>query len=283
MQIPLSLSLFLVLTTPVSAQNAAPVQQDAKTHVSASQNAAAATSASKAAATQKAGAAAAPEGQPVVLDSVVAIVNGDVLLQSDVEEERRFESLQLLPADENNDVRAAEHLVTRTLILQQMKAEDQTPPAISAADVDKFITELQKQLPGCLPTRCTTAAGWESYLGERGLAPAEVADRWRQRLIILDYLNMRFRTGARISTGDVQAYYDKNLAPQFAAKHETAPPLKTLRPRIEEILLQQQVTKQVDDWEATLRQEGSVQILVPAYGQSSTQTSENDDIPGGSL
>ena len=69
--------------------------------------------------------------------------------------------------------------------------------------------------------------------------------------------------------------------PQFQAKHEKPPALKTLRPRIEEILLQEQVTKQIDTWEATLREEGSVQILVPSYGQSNSHAEDANDLPGG--
>ncbi len=269
--------LSLSLAAPVLAQNAAPVQADSQTHVTPSQKAKAGDQAEKARNAQTAG---APQDKPVVLDSVVAIINGDVVLQSDVEEERRFESLQLLPAGENTDARAAEHLFTRTLILQQMKEQDQSTPDITPADVDKFIAELKKQLPGCA-TRCQTAAGWASYLADRGMSPDEVAQRWRQRLVILNFVNLRFRAGVRVPTDQVQAYYDKNLVPQFQAKHERPPSLKTLRPRIEEVLLQQQVSKQIDDWEATLRQEGSVQILVPAYGQSNSHAGDANDSLGG--
>ncbi len=275
----LLISLFgLLLGTSAPAQNAAPIQQETQTHVTPGQKAAASGQAQQAASTQSPG-AGAPQDKTIVLDSVVAIINGDVLLQSDVEQERRFESLQLLSATENTDVRAAEHLITRTLILQQMKAQNQAPPSITAADTDKFIAELKKQLPGCIVAHCQTDTGWTSYLKERGMAPVDVAMRWRQRLVILDYLNQRFRTGVRIPTDQVQAYYDKTLMPQFAAKHEKPPAVKALRPRIEEILLQEQVTKQIDDWEATLRQEGSVQILVPAYGKSSGN--EESNAPGG--
>ena len=280
-----TLSLFLFAISIVAsglAQNAAPVQQNAQTHVTPAQKATGASNAEKAATTERPG-AAAPQGTPVVLDSVVAIINGDVLLQSDVEAERRFESLQLLPANENTDARAAEHLITRTLILQQMKEQDQASPDITQADVDKFVAELKKELPGCLPTRCQSEAGWASYLAERGMTPKEVAERWRQRLVILNYLNLRFRTGVRVPRKQAQAYYDANLVPQFQAKHEKPPTFKSLRPRIEEVLLQQQVSKQIDEWETTLRQEGSVQILVPSYGQSNRNAQEQDDIPGGAL
>lgn len=278
---PLLLSAALLCAAwPAIAQNPAPVQGDTQTHVTSQQKKEAAAEAAKAAAAEKPG-TPAPPGKPTVLDSVVAIINGDVVLQSDVEEERRFESLQLLPPGENNDTRAADHLFTRTLILQQMKAQDQASPNVTQADLNKFLDQLKKQLPGCR-NRCDTAAGWAGYLAERGMTPDEVAARWRQRLVILDYLNMRFRSGVRVSEQDVQAYYDKNLVPQFQAKHEKPPPLKSLQPRIEDILLQQQVSKQIEDWETTLRQEGSIRILVPAYGQSNSHAQDPNDTPGGS-
>ncbi len=275
-----ALFLLTLLTLPVYCQNPAPVKDDQKSHVTPAQQGKAAAQADKANAAQNN--APAPAGKPVVLDSVVAIINGEVLLQSDVEQERRFESLQLLPASENTDQRAAEHLITRTLILQQMREQDLNPPAVSGAELQKSLGELKKQLPGC-QNRCGTEAGWAAYLQERGLSPQVVDARWRQRIQVFNFLNERFRAGVRVPNDQVQAYYDKELAPQFAAKHERPPTLKALRPRIEEILLQQQVTKQIDSWEGTLRQEGSVQILVPAYGQSNQNAEEASDIPGGAL
>ena len=91
--------LLLLAALPALGQNQAPVSADTNIDTTPGQRAKAAGDAQKASATSQSG--QAPEGKPVVLDSVVAIVNGDVLLQSDVEEERRFESLQLLPADQN--------------------------------------------------------------------------------------------------------------------------------------------------------------------------------------
>ncbi len=275
------LSLYLLLAvSPILAQNTAPVQGDSKTHVTPSQESKAANQAQKAASTQKSG--AAPAGKPVVLDSVVAIINGEVLLESDVEQERRFESLQLLPAGENTDTRAAEHLITRTLILQQMKEQVSNLPAIPDADLNQSIAELKKQLPGC-QNHCQTDAGWVSYLADRGLTPAAVQARWRQRLLVFNFLNERFRAGVRVPEDQIQAYYQKELVPQFQAKHEKPPSLKRLQPRIEEILLQEQVTKQIDSWEQTLRQEGSVQILVPAYGESNSHAGDASELPGGAL
>ncbi len=284
LSVPALTLLAAALQAAVPAPNAppkpAPLQQTPATHVSTSQEKRATKQAEAAAATEKTG--DAPQNKSVVLDSVVAVINGDVLLQSDVQEERRFESLQLLPANENNDQRAAEHLITRTLILQQMKEQNAVPAKVSDAALDKSIAELKEQLPDCRG-HCGTEAGWAAYLAQRELTPATVRARWRQRIEITQFLDERFRTGLSAPEDRVQSYYDKNLVPQFQAKHEKPPPLKSLKPRIEEILLQQQATKQIDDWEATLRQEGSVQILVPAYGQSNENAEQGNDIPGGAL
>ena len=64
---------------------------------------------------------AQPPGQPQVLDSVVAIIDGDVLLGSDIDEEIRFAAFlpYSVSAGSNTRVNAAERLIDRTLILHQ--------------------------------------------------------------------------------------------------------------------------------------------------------------------
>src|SRR5579864_4200798 len=73
-----------------------------------------------AAQTQQSGSGvAAPVGvQGTVLDRIVAIVNDDVILESDVDEERRFESIQPYRGStaEFSRERAVQRLIDRALI-----------------------------------------------------------------------------------------------------------------------------------------------------------------------
>jgi hypothetical protein len=48
--------------------------------------------------------------------------------------------------------------------------------------------------------------------------------------------------------------------PQYAAG-ETVPPLDQVAPRIQEILLQQQVNQMFDNWLTDLRRQGDVEVL----------------------
>jgi hypothetical protein len=269
-------AILLWLMPAIVYAQAAPVPPPAK-HVDPAQGAAAQSQASQAAQTAQQG--TAPANQAKVLDSVVAIINGDVLLESDVEDEQRFELLQLLPESQNTRAGAAQRLIARTLILQEMKAQNTPAPDITDAAIEKSLDQLRAQLPGCAHGRCATASGWAAFLGEHGLTPEEVHQRWRQRLVILNYLDLRFRSGIRIPKADIDAYYQKTIVTEFDKKHAQAPPLKTLSPKIQEILLQQQVNQQIGDWIKTLRQQGSVKILVPEYGVSTS--SDDDDNSGG--
>jgi peptidyl-prolyl cis-trans isomerase SurA len=208
--------------------------------------------------------------KPVVLDRVVAIINGDVLLESDVQEELDFAKLEPvgIPTGSDSLRRAARRLINRTLILQQMK-EQQQGFNIPDSDIEKQLEETRKNLPACSAYDCKTEAGWKAFLAGNDLSESDVIDHWRQRMQILRFIDVRFRAGIRISNQEVTDYYQKSIVPSYQKEKQKLPTEETLAPRIREVLLQQHVNELLRDWLQTLRAEGSVQILDPAYGQSS--------------
>lgn len=223
----------------------------------------------------------ASAGQAVVLDRVEAVINGDVLLKSDVDEEMHFAALEPFEASGGRDTRqsAMRRLINRTLILQQMKEQQQFNINISDADVEKSLEDLRSHLPECGGYDCKTAAGWQAFLTANDLTSEEVTDHWKQRMTILRFIELRFRSGIRISQESVADYYAKSVIPTFQRQHQTAPPLKTVSARIHELLLQQQVNGLLQDWLNSLRDEGGVQILDPEYA-SLAGTNTNSNIAG---
>jgi len=216
--------------------------------------------------------------QPVVLDRVVAIINGDVLLQSDVQEEERFAALEPFSVSPGTDTlqRAARRLANRTLILQQMK-EQQQLGMVTDEQVQQALTDLRNHLPKCRQYHCATPEGWKAFLAANDLTEEEVVAHWRQRLSILRFIDLRFRSGIRIPNEDIEAYYKKSILPVYERQNEKPPPLSEISSRIQEVLLQQHVNGLLQDWLKSLRDEGSVQILDPAYGQSSGNQNGGED------
>jgi hypothetical protein len=224
-------------------------------------------------------AAPVPPGA-VVLDHVVAVINGSVILESDVQEEMRYAVLQpfSINSARNTPQRALQRLIDRDLILQQMQtAETVSPP--TPEEVHQRITQLREVMPECAQYHCETEAGWQAFLKANGLTENEVEKHWAQRLQILSFIQSRFGAGVRITPAEIQDYYNKKLVPQL--KGQKPPSLASVSSRIEEILLQQRVSSLLLEWLQSLKSEGSVSILDPAFGKVGTSGSGDESDSGG--
>jgi hypothetical protein len=202
----------------------------------------------------------------VELDHVVAVIGSNVILQSDVFQEMHLsalEPLQVLPG-QNTPATALRRLIDRTLILQQMK-EQQQPVDTPAPDVQKAIGELAKSIPDCEKFHCSSEHGWDAFLRANDLTHDMVEQRWSQRMAILRFIDLRFRSGIRIATDQISSYFEKTLVPALAKNHETAPPLKDVSSRIQEVLLEQQVSGLFQDWLSSLRDQGNIRIIDDSY------------------
>jgi hypothetical protein len=199
-----------------------------------------------------------------ILDSVVAVVNHQVILASDLDLEMRI--IHLLPSGSRSDFTpqsALQRLTTRALIEQQIVQEDPHGLEVSSKELDDALTELRQSLPACKTRDCLSTEGWEAYLATLGLTSEEVRDYWQHRMAVLRFIELRFRSGIRISQEEIQKYYNQTLLPQYA-RPEDAPPLERISPRIQEILLQQQVNDLLTQWLKSLQDQGEVEILDPA-------------------
>jgi len=205
-------------------------------------------------------AASAPSAA-VVLDRVVAVVNGDVILESDIDEERRFEEIQpFRSVQDSTRAKIIERLVDRELILQQaaLLPEDQ----VSDKALDEQIARMRTDIPACKQQyRCDTDEGWAKFLGDHGFTVEEFRSRWRQRMELLKFIQVRFSNGISVSDDEIKTYYEKTMLPEYARRKVTPPPLDTIKQRIEEVLVQQQVSALLEDWLKSLRAQGSVQFM----------------------
>jgi peptidyl-prolyl cis-trans isomerase SurA len=208
-----------------------------------------------------AAASAAPE-LGVVLDRLIAVVNEDVILESDVDEERRFEEVQPYRSGfVFSRERIIERLIDRALVLQQAALEPED--AVSDKELDAQLATLRKDIPACKQYHCETDDGWKKYLGDHGFTEKEFRARWKLRMQLLKFIEVRFRNGINIKDSEIKAYYEKTMLPEYAKRNVTPPKLDTIQKRIEEVLLQQEVGALLQDWLKSLRAQGSVRIITP--------------------
>jgi hypothetical protein len=228
---------------------------------------------------------------PVVLDRVVAVVNNQAILSSDIDHEIRLSVLDpgrgglgvLTPA------RALDQLIGRALIQQQIRQEDQQAAEPSQTEVNARLGEIRRELPACVRENCGSDAGWNAFLAAHELTEEGVDSYLRYRLEILRFIEQRFRQGISISPQEIAAYYHDTLLPQYA-KGEAIPPLEKVSARIQEILLQQRVNALFDDWLNNLRKQGDVEVMDPSLeapaspapaSPASAPAATQNEFPGG--
>ena len=196
------------------------------------------------------------------LDRVVAIVNDDVILDSDVNEELRLQAFDpYRTRSELSPTRAIERLINRALILQQLKLQPEEQP--SDAEVNRQIDQLRSDIPACTQYQCKTKAGWNRFLTDHGFTEASFFTRWKERMTVLSFIEDRFEMGVAIKPEQIQTYYEKTLLPEYQRAHAQAPKLDAISDQIREVLLQQQISNLLQDWLKSLRAQGSVVVLHP--------------------
>jgi hypothetical protein len=208
------------------------------------------------------------------VDSVVAVVNRQTILESDIEDEMQLSILDPSAGRQKkmSEKQALDQLISRTLIQQQIRQEDLQATNPSAKEIAARIEEIRNNLPACVRAGCRSEAGWNAFLARYELTPERVQSYMRNRLEILSFIELRFRQGIRISPEEIEKYYRETLLPQYPAG-ETPPPLDQVSSRIEEILLQQQVNVLFDNWLANLRSQGQIEVLDPSLETPSASES----------
>jgi hypothetical protein len=78
---------------------------------------------------------------------------------------------------------------------------------------------------------------------------------------VLRFIEIRFRSGIRIPPEEIKSYYETTMLPEYQRQHVSAPKLEAISDRIQEVLLQQQVSNLLGDWLKSLRAQGSVLVM----------------------
>jgi peptidyl-prolyl cis-trans isomerase SurA len=207
------------------------------------------------------------------LDRVIAVVNTQVILASDLDLEMRVFRLLPLGGDRNEftPAKVLERLTTRALIEQQILQEDPHGLEVEPKEVADNLAELRQNLPACKRRDCASAAGWASYLSTLGLTSDRVDEYWTHRMAVLRFIERRFRSGIRIAPEEIKKYYQDSLLPQYPSRSD-APSLDKVSARIQEVLLQQQVNALLNDWLKSLQDQGQVEILDPSLAAASAES-----------
>jgi hypothetical protein len=194
-----------------------------------------------------------------VIDRIVAVVNSNPVLQSDVESELRFEDLAAgrpaSPSFSDEQKRAAlERLIDRELVRQEM--EHANMPVPTEAQIAAHIHEIRKQYPDA-----EKAAGWNSILAMHGVSEKLLRQKITEQIQTLGVAETRLRPLIQVDAESIQKYYQDEFLPQLRKSGVPDQPLSAVSARIKEILTEQKMNEQITGWLQSLRSQAEIRYI----------------------
>jgi peptidyl-prolyl cis-trans isomerase SurA len=191
-----------------------------------------------------------------LLDRIVATVNTHVILQSDWDDEVRFEAFMSgrKPEDVTVEQRKAalNRLVDQEILREQMRLADLKPTCADA--IKKQIDDLKNEQLGEHPGQ-----SWETTLSRYQLTDKTVERHVAAELEQFQLVDLRFRSSIQVSAAEVDKYYREQIIPKLPASDPLS--LNDAAPKIREILIQEKINQLLNAWLETLRSQAQIQIL----------------------
>ena len=191
-----------------------------------------------------------------LLDRIVARVNAHVILQSDWDDEVRFETFMSGRKPENVGVEqrqaALDRLIDQELLREQMRTTNLKP--VASEKIKKQIDDLKGEQARELP-----AQSWKATLSKYQLSEKVIEQHVAAELEQLQLIDMRFRPSIRVSDADVAGYYREQVVPKLPTSAPLS--LDEAAPEIREILIQQKINQLLNSWLETLRSQSRIQVL----------------------
>jgi len=174
-------------------------------------------------------------GQEVV-DRIVARVENDIILLSDVRELKEYQ--ELVNGKSESDSAIVDRLIDQWIV--RAEAELSRFPQPKDEEIDREVSRVAKSF--------SSAEEYEARKKQSGLNDAEVRRIVTAQLYLDNYLDSRFRPSVQIDEKAVEDFYQSAVLPRAKARGQEPPTLDASRDTIQDVLVQSNIDEQAARW-----------------------------------
>jgi hypothetical protein len=171
-----------------------------------------------------------------VIDRVVARIENDVILLSDVRLLSRYQLL--VEGKTESDAEILDRLIDQWIVRNE--ANVARTPQPSDADIDRAVERLIQGF--------SSKEDFEARRKLAGLSEADVRRVTTDQLFLNSYLDSRFRPTVRVDEQAIQDFYKNALLPRAQARRTAPPAFDAAHDFIQEALVQRGINEQADRW-----------------------------------
>ena len=171
-----------------------------------------------------------------VIDRIVARIDNDVILLSDVRALGRYQ--QFLDGKAESDAQILDRLIDQWIVRTEADASHFPHP--SEADLDRALARVRNTF--------ASEQEYEARRKQAGLTEQDVRAMVSSQLYLSNYLDSRFRSAVQVDPQEVEDFYQTVVVPRARARGQEPPALDAARDSIQEALIQNGINQQADQW-----------------------------------
>jgi parvulin-like peptidyl-prolyl isomerase len=185
-----------------------------------------------------------------VADRIVAKVESDIILMSDVQQLARDQLF--LDGKSQSDSEILDRLIDQWIVRNEAKVARFPQP--SEEDVNRSIERLKRSF--------SSPEEYQARKTQSGLTDDQVLQFMRSRLYLSNYLDSRFRPVIQVNEKEIEDFYKTRVVPRAESRGQTPPTLENARDFIQEALVQRAINEQADRWLKESRTRVRIEILL---------------------
>jgi len=171
-----------------------------------------------------------------VIDRIVARLDTDIILLSDVRELARYQ--QFADGKSETDAEILDRLIDQYIVKTEAKAA--LFPVPTDEDVNRSLQRLKRTF--------SSPEEYEERKKQSGLSDDDIRKILRSQTYLSNYLDSRFRASIQISDKAIQDFYETRVVPRAKTRGQAPPTLDAAHDFIQEALVQRAINEQADKW-----------------------------------
>ncbi|HEX7185218.1 MAG TPA: SurA N-terminal domain-containing protein [Thermoanaerobaculia bacterium] len=195
-------------------------------------------------------------GTPKLEDRVLAVVDEDPILASDL---NRVIALGLKQPREGENETVFRRRVLNELIEERLRFHQIDRFGFEAVPVDEIDAQVA-QIRGRFPDE----TAFQATLKEQGLTLKQLRQLVARQLMVLTYVDEQLGPRVFVSLDDINSYYQGVLTPEMQKRGQPVPPIEDVRDDIRTVLKERRLNEAIADWTEELRREADIRIYFDA-------------------
>jgi hypothetical protein len=186
-----------------------------------------------------------------VVDRIVARIEDDIILQSQVRELGAFQ--QLVDGQAESDDKLLKELIEQWVVATEANASHFPQPA--PFEVDRETARLVSQFPN--------VEKYQARLRDLGLSDNQVRQLLIRQIYDERYVDYKFRPSVRVEGAEIETYYKEEFQPELAKKNQPVPTLSSVEEQIRELLIQRGISTMTSKWLDDTKSRLKIEIETP--------------------